>query len=131
MVPFTHYFNLSEIRGDMKRLIITLVVICASTSTALAEPETVASTVKEVMVNEVGFGTCMARVDQLAWTTVSCRSKWMSFSCDGEFNSKAAGTLKYNNALAALVTGRRIRAVIDDDYLTDEGYCFAVSINVQ
>lgn len=96
---------------------------------ALAATDNWNATVDRILTDSENFGQCMAvTVPSAAERGLDCEAYWVTFSCDGTFNSKSVGTTKYSAAQLAYVTGGRIN-VTADDTKKHNGYCFAQRID--
>lgn len=106
------------------RIIICLAIAGVPCQT-LATQAFWSATIYEVMVDSANFGHCMAATEPGPETVLpNCSSKWVTFSCSGDFNSKNAGNLKLQAAQLALITGNRV-AILATDAKKHNGYCFS------
>ncbi len=80
------------------------------------------------------FGDCMAEISKpLSDVTTGCttypRSRWVTFSCSGTYNSKDAGQRKFESAQLALALGYRVTLLVDNTK-KHNGYCYARRIDI-
>jgi hypothetical protein len=85
--------------------------------------------VTRILVSDNGtWGGCMAFLDKVIATqsniALNCPSRWITFSCDGTYNSKDIAYRKLDLAQKSEVTGHRVKAYIDDRK-KHNGYCYA------
>ena len=87
------------------------------------------ATVTRILTDNENFGQCMAVTEPSAEDRgLACKSYWVTFSCDGTFNSKSIGNAKYSAAQLAYVTGSQVFVSVDDTK-RHNGYCFAQRID--
>ena len=87
------------------------------------------ATVDRILTDSENFGQCMAvTTPSAADRGLDCAAYWVTFSCDGTFNSKSIGATKYSSAQLAYVTDGRINVTVDDTR-KHNGYCFAQRID--
>ena len=60
---------------------------------------------------------------------LDCRSKWVSFSCTGDFAPRAAAKTNFELAQLAFALGSEVRIQADDSR-QHNNYCFASRIDV-
>jgi len=60
---------------------------------------------------------------------LNCPSAWVSFSCDGTFNTQAIGFRKLDQAQMAMALNKRVHLYIEDSK-KHNGYCFARRIDI-
>ena len=112
----------------MKKL---LAICCFCVSMPLfAATETHVGVAQRILLSDGEYGNCMAFiVPNLADTSLDCsRSGWVTFSCSGDFNSKAAGSQKLQAAQLSYVTGNQLFLVLDDNR-KHSNYCFAARVD--
>ena len=114
--------------STMTRLICLLIAISASGQTQSAQAW-LTTKITRNLVGSVNYGGCMIRVDTLPSTVLADCPDWVTFSCSGDFNSKAEGNLKLQSAQLGLLTGYQIYLQIDDTK-KHNGYCYARRIDV-
>ena len=116
---------------------ITLGIILLSTqlgmSTAYAQRASISAHVTRVLVSDAGtYGGCMALIDKVIATQSSaantCPSRWVSFSCDGTYNSKDIAYRKLDIAQKSEVTGHAAVFYVDD-LKKHNGYCYAYRVD--
>lgn len=95
--------------------------------TALVSDVKVTSTLVEAGV----YGECMAHMSEPISDYISgCPSNgWITFSCDGTYNSKDAGQRKFESAQLALALGYRVKLRVDNTK-KHNGYCYANRIDI-
>ena len=78
-----------------------------------------------IVQDDENFGGCMANISPGPETVLAgCGNYYITFSCDGTFNSKSQGSLKLNGAQLAYAAGKKVYVTIDDTK-KHNGYCFA------
>lgn len=76
------------------------------------------------------FGGCMALMSKAPSTVLpDCVSRWISFSCTGDFNAKDHANRMYDNAQMAMALNRRVKVVFSD-LRKHNGHCVAHRIDV-
>ena len=117
----------------MKYLTISALLLAAAwASSALADTASVQeAAVERTLVADQGrFGSCMALLDkELADYGLNCPSRWVSFSCSGEFASKDVAYRMFDSAQLAFALGHQVTVRVDDTKKHD-GYCYAYMIYV-
>ena len=105
-------------------------VIALMAGPALSASATYEATVEKLLVDERFYGTCMAFVSPGPHEQqgLTCAGNYVTFSCSGDFNSKAAGNQKFSSAQLALVTGAPVTIQVVDDK-KHNGYCFVPRID--
>ena len=112
----------------MKRIIFVVLVFCSSA--AMAATARFDTTVQRVMSDADAFGGCMVYVEtRLRDVGLDCPSRWVSFSCSGDFASRADANRNFDIAQLALVTGATIRISVDDTQ-RHNGYCVSRRIDL-
>lgn len=101
-------------------------------SNAYAETASIRAHVTRTLVSSTSYGGCMALIDKViasqASRPLNCPSQWVSFSCDGTFNTQAMAFRKLDIAQKSEVTGHKVELYIDDSK-KHNGYCFAYRID--
>ena len=110
-----------------------MTVLCTGlpfSSVIAAQSSPWTATVSDLITDSEAFGGCMAKVSPApsAQAGVSCGTDWVSFSCDGTFNSKSQGATKFSAAQLAYVTGGNVKLVVQDQN-KHNGHCFARRID--
>jgi len=83
------------------------------------------SSVSAILIDSELYGGCMAKVSPGPETILSsCNSGYVSFSCDGTFNSRAEGEKMLAGAQLAYVSGKPLLLVVDDSK-RHNSYCVA------
>ena len=87
-------------------------------------------TVTRTLVDTNSWGECMAKIVPGPHTVQpACGVEWVTFSCSGDFNTKARGHSKLESAQLAMVTGKPI-AIWVDETKKHNGYCFGRRVDV-
>lgn len=102
--------------------------VCGQQS--LAATETLQNaTVLEILRNSTStYGGCMAKLNK-STSTASCGSSWVTFGCSGEFISKSKAESYLNLALAAQITGGKLRVVVNDAQKYNN-YCMVTDLRL-
>ena len=99
-----------------------------STFTHAAQDDWTAS-VQKTMVDGVNYGHCMAKISPTAASRgLSCAGTWVTFSCSGVHNGKAAGNAKFDTARLAMLQGSDVYVVVTD-LKKHNGFCFVNRID--
>ncbi|HEB94600.1 MAG TPA: hypothetical protein ENI94_14330 [Gammaproteobacteria bacterium] len=81
-------------------------------------------------LSEAGsYGDCMIYVNKPISDSLSGCPSWVTFSCDGTYNSKDAGQRKFESAQLALALGYRVQLFVDNTK-KHNGYCYAQRIDI-
>jgi len=82
-------------------------------------------------LSEAGaYGDCMVLINKsISDVITSCPNGWVTFSCDGTYNSKDAGQRKFESAQLAMALGYRINLFVDN-VKKHNGYCYARRIDI-
>jgi len=114
----------------MKKVILTLALL-AITSPALATTGWVGGvTITRTLIRDGVFGNCMVYLNTaIANAGLNCPSKWVSFSCDGTYQSRDAASRMMDSAMMAFALDKRVSMQIDD-LKKHNGYCVAIRIDV-
>ena len=109
---------------------IILFIATTTSGFALSATGVLVSKVEQIFVDSVNYGECMALVNPgpESISGPSCSPYWVTFSCSGDFNSKSAGSNKFQSAQLGLITGKNVR-ILFDDTKKHNGYCFAQRID--
>lgn len=76
------------------------------------------------------FGNCMATINKsLSDYIADCPSWWVTFSCNGTYNSKDAGQRKFESAQLAMALGYRVSLFIDNTK-KHNGFCYVQRIDI-
>ena len=87
-----------------------------------------ASVTKTLQIDN-DFGGCMALITPKPQDVLAtCRGGFVTFSCIGDFNSKADGLAKFQTSMLAALSGGSIYLVIDDTK-KHNGYCYAPRVD--
>lgn len=111
--------------------VFTPAVLLAVCFEALSATATYTTSVTRVLTDSENYGGCMAMVSpgpEAPALGLSCLGSWVTFSCDGTFNSKSIGNSKLSAAQLGLVTGVDIIVGVDDTK-KHNGYCFATRVD--
>ena len=100
----------------------------------IAQTFDAAGTVTRLVYVPGSWGGCFARLTPSPHTNAgleSCNPNYVTFDCDNEtgLTSYKEGSLKYQSAQLAYVTGDRLLAVINPNQTVD-GHCYAQRIDV-
>lgn len=80
------------------------------------------------------YGGCIAKLDRTitnnATAYLNCPGDWVSFSCDGTFNSKDFAWHKFQLAKEAMKEGYVVALQINDEKKQRGGYCFAERVGL-
>ena len=97
--------------------------------TSFATTGWVKGTVTRMLTMNDKFGECMVLLSSKS-DSLSC-SNWVTFDCTASLsgNTKAAANRKLNAAQLAMVTGNKVRVLVDDSQKIN-GQCYAPRIDV-
>ena len=118
----------------MSRILVMCVLWCGVVSSVYAAQASEITGVTRLLTRNDGtFGNCMAFLGKVP-AGVNCvgagSTGWVTFSCDGTFNSKSDGRLKYDSALAAYALGKGLEVTVDDTK-KHNGYCFVIDARLR
>ncbi len=115
----------------IKQVVLAGTVLLVSSGGAWAATANISSSVMRIMVTSPEtFGGCMVRlVENPSVKLPTCSENWVTFSCDGTFNSKDIGYRKLDQAQMALALNKKVFIVIDDTK-KHNGHCFVRRIDV-
>lgn len=116
-----------------KRLVVYvgLFVFALASFSASAQTELLDNvTVSRLLSQDGGFGNCMAQIDKVPLVANCPNNGWVSFSCDGTYNSVQVGKTSYGLALLAYTLGKKLAIWVDDTKLHG-GYCFAWRVDIR
>ncbi len=86
--------------------------------------------VVRTLSDSTAFGNCMALLNKpLSDFIGNCPGNWVTFSCNGTYNSKDAGQRKFESAQLAMALGYRVSLVVDNTK-KHNGYCYARRIDI-
>ena len=109
---------------------VAIFALVSLASSVQAETAKLTATVEKTLVIDSSFGSCMASVNPLPGSVLAgCNSSWVTFSCTGDFNSKAVGQQKMQVAQLAQITGGTIDFYLDNTR-KHSGYCFAWRVDL-
>ena len=113
-------------------LIVTGLFMTGLSLNAIATNANVAGvTVQRILIDSKYYGGCMILVDKvLADYGLNCEKNWVSFSCDGTFNSQAIAFRKLDQAQMAMALNKTVFLIIDDSK-KHNSYCFAQRIDIK
>lgn len=111
-------------------LTVILFVALPLNSSIAAQSAPWTATVSDLITDSEAFGGCMAKVSPApsAQAGVNCGTDWVTFSCDGTYNSKSQGATKFSAAQLAYVTGGSVKLVVQDQS-KHNSHCFARRID--
>ena len=120
-------------QNSLKALVIAAVglgVYCWSIASMAANSAPWVASVTDLITDSSAFGGCMAKVNPPPSDQggVTCSTDWVTFSCDGTYNSKSQGANKMAAAQLAYVTGGQVKLVVQDQY-QHNSHCFARRID--
>lgn len=120
----------------MARITINTVILLLGSAFAVSDAQAATArldnvkVVKVLVADEGRWGGCMALLDtNIASSGLDCPSRWLSFSCSGDFTSKDVASKMFDVAQMALALDRRVE-IYADDHLKHNGYCYANRIDV-
>lgn len=110
----------------MKKLCLLLLILSAPVSVADSKWFYNVS-VREVLLDDVKFGQCLARVRGIAIPErlPLCKADYVTFDCAAELpgSSKSVNSKKFDMANIALIAKRDVAFLITDEK-TINGYCY-------
>ena len=117
----------------MMRLIIVLgtVLLCWIPSTSDAVVKRVTANVEKTLVTGDGrFGGCMIRTQvDFEQKGLNCKTRWVTFSCTGNFTSKDVAYRMFDSALLAFALGNLVFMQVDDSK-KHNGRCYVGRIDI-
>jgi len=76
------------------------------------------------------FGDCMISISKpLSSYIANCPNNYLTFSCDGTYNSKDSGQRKFESAQLAMALGYRVAFFVDNTK-KHNGFCYARRIDI-
>lgn len=116
----------------MKKIILTVVVCSFSllSVSAFSQRGSLVSKVRSTLVHDTYFGRCLALLERginKGDNSPDCPSEWVSFSCDGTYNSKDIAYRKLDMAEKAEITQGNIIVYVDDTK-KHNGHCYAYRV---
>ena len=116
LLPMTTQAAIVQVKGKITRTLVS------------SEPNVSESTVLAEGVSR--FGECMAALDiDLVSEGLDCTTKWVTFSCSGEYGRRSIGMQKFDSAQFALALGKVVRIWVNDKKKHND-HCFAERIVV-
>ena len=86
--------------------------------------------VVQTLSEAVAHGNCMVLINKpLSDYIGNCPSRWVTFSCNGTYNSKDAGQRKFESAQLAMALGYRVSLLVDNTK-KHNGFCYAQRIDI-
>lgn len=84
------------------------------------------------------YGGCMARISPAPSTittssgaALNCTGdRFVTFDCEGKYGSKSGGNSRFNTAVAALITERKVQVLVSDTPKIN-GFCRVVRIDLK
>ena len=77
------------------------------------------------------YGDCMVGINkQLSDYIANCPNSWITFSCNGTYNSKDVGQRKFESAQLALALDYQIGLYVDNTK-KHNGYCYAQRMEIR
>ena len=116
----------------MKKIILTVVVCSLSllSTSAFSQTGVLRAEVERTLVHDTHFGKCMAYLKKMVNTASNspdCPSRWVSFSCDGTYNSKDIAYRKLDIAQKTEITNGEMMITVDDTK-KHNGHCYAYQV---
>ena len=116
----------------MKKIILTVVVCSLSllSTSAFSQRAYIRARIRSLLIHDKDFGKCMAHLDKMANTASNapdCPSNWVSFSCDGTYNSKDIAYRKLDIAQKTEITDGQMIVYVDDTK-KHNGHCYAYRV---
>lgn len=116
----------------MKKIILTVVVCSLSllSTSAFSQSGHLKVKVLGTLIHDKYFGKCMAFVGKKVNTATNspdCPTKWVSFSCDGTYNSKDIAYRKLDIAQKTEITHGSMMIFVDDTK-KHNGHCYAYRV---
>lgn len=116
----------------MKKIILTVVVCLLSllSTSAFSQTGALKAEVIHTLVHDKYFGKCLALLDKKVDTATNspdCPTKWVSFSCDGTYNSKDIAYRKLDIAQKTEITHGSMMVYVDDTR-KHNGHCYAYRV---
>lgn len=112
------------------RLSLLAALITLTTLPTYAVNAFVTGKIEKTMISDRFYGGCMILgTAELADAGLDCPSRWITFSCTGEFNEKDVAARKFDAAQLALATNKTFSALVTDTK-KHNGYCFAHRFDV-
>ena len=108
----------------MKKLCLLLLILSAPVS--VADSKGFITWVREVLLDDVKFGQCLARVRGIAIPErlPLCKADYVTFDCAANpWSSKSVNSKKFDMANIALIAKRDVAFLITDEK-TINGYCY-------
>jgi hypothetical protein len=120
-----------------KTSLIITVVLASTCFSAMSLAETASLNAKVIRVEPTPsdiYGGCIAKLNKTikdnATAPLDCPGEWVSFSCDGTFNSKDFAWHKFQLAKDALKGDYVLALQINDAKKQKGGYCFAERVGL-
>lgn len=114
-------------------LLSALIIGCAISSSAMANGGYINNVKITQMINTAGklYGGCMMQLTKnISTVNSSCRTNWVTLSCDGQLeNSVTQASAMWNSAQMAFALDKTIRVRVSNNKIN--GYCHADYIRVQ
>ena len=122
----------------MKKIILTVVVCLLSllSTSAFSQRAYIRARIRSLLIHDKDFGKCMVKLDKTldkatkikTRNYLNCQSTgWVSFSCDGTYNSKDIAYRKLDMAKYHKRTGADMIVYVDDEK-KHNGYCYAYRV---
>jgi len=117
------------IKSQMKSLITAGIVLMVSVSlnAVSATHDGYIGKVTDLYLVDNRYGECIAKVDDFNAPTNNCPADWVSFGCDGAYNSTITAGKMYDAAQMSLALRNILYASIDDTKKYN-GYCTATVV---
>lgn len=112
------------------KMMLALALTCYATVSHATTVSIPGIVVQRTLVDDTNYGACMALLSAtLADSGLDCRSRWVTFSCSGDFQAKDVAWRMFDSAQMALALELKVKVVVDDTR-KHNGYCYAPQISV-
>jgi len=116
----------------------SLTMICAmlllagfATASDAAQVSVTGHVIRTMVADQDRWGGCMAQLDvKLSTQGLNCPSRWVSFSCSGDYTAKDIAYRMFDTAQMAYAMGHRVTVSVNDAK-KHNGYCYANRIEVK
>ena len=116
-------------KSMFKTVMAGVAIALACSSSALGASANLVTNVIAIVQDDNNFGGCMANISPGPETVLGgCGNYYITFSCDGTFNTKSQANAKLNAAQLAYAAAKKVYVTIDDTKLHN-GYCFASRVD--
>ena len=114
----------------VKFLVTIGVIVQLLSNTSMAATAKFDAVVDRILTDDTYYAGCMARITPGPQAQgLDCAPSFVTLDCSGELgSSKSIAAQKYSAVQLALVTGARIKVVVNDNKKAN-GYCYASRID--